>query len=413
MRSLPAHRRTQPTACEIIAGVEQRLISTLHPKSPDPSDTATQGSALPPLSLGSEGLASPRRRPRTESAGGADVGALPKLDGGKALPANLPVATSDAYTASDARAADTAGGGLSASAGASVPAGTGGAPSTQAPGRHRSSSSASGVDDTTDVAYKATFDLGSVLPLMREGFGAVVEDSFTKCFESREADPWNWNVYLFPMWLAGLVVRYGLLLPLRLAIFILGWVAFAIAFAAVKLVCKGRRREAAERKLVVFICSIFVMSWSGVIKFHHQRPEPLPGKCAGAFVANHSSMIDFIILQASNCYAVVGQQHKGWVGFLQRNVLSCLHCVWFDRGESKNRAAVADKLRAHVCNPDANPLLVFPEGTCVNNRYVMQFKKGVFDLGAQINPVAIRYNPIFVDGYWNSRAVSFQRHLFK
>lgn len=28
-------------------------------------------------------------------------------------------------------------------------------------------------------------------------------------------DPWNWNVYLFPLWVLGCVVRFGILLPLR------------------------------------------------------------------------------------------------------------------------------------------------------------------------------------------------------
>jgi hypothetical protein len=33
-------------------------------------------------------------------------------------------------------------------------------------------------------------------------------------------------------------------------------------------------------------------------------------------------------------------------------------------------------------------------GTCVNNEYVIQFKKGVFELGVPVNPVAIKYNKV-------------------
>ena len=60
------------------------------------------------------------------------------------------------------------------------------------------------------------------------------------------------------------------------------------------------------------------------------------------------------------------------------------------------------------------PLLVFPEGTCVNTNHIIQFKKGVFSLDADIAicPVALKYNSVFVDAYWNSRRYSFQRHLF-
>lgn len=31
---------------------------------------------------------------------------------------------------------------------------------------------------------------------------------------------------------------------------------------------------------------------------------------------------------------------------------------------------------------DSTPLLIFPEGTCVNNEYCVMFKRGAFDLGA-------------------------------
>ena len=57
---------------------------------------------------------------------------------------------------------------------------------------------------------------------------------------------------------------------------------------------------------------------------------------------------------------------------------------------------VADRLRKHAHDPSKAdvPILVFPEGTCVNNEYVVQFKKGVFELGVPINPVAIKYNKV-------------------
>jgi len=51
--------------------------------------------------------------------------------------------------------------------------------------------------------------------LLNEGATAIVDDSFTKCFKSTPSDPWNWNVYLFPMWCVGCLVRHLLLFPLR------------------------------------------------------------------------------------------------------------------------------------------------------------------------------------------------------
>ena len=49
----------------------------------------------------------------------------------------------------------------------------------------------------------------------------------------------------------------------------------------------------------------------------------------------------------------------------------------------------------------------------MNNEYVIMFKRGVFELAETIVPVAIKYNKMFVDAYWNSREHSFPRHLLQ
>ena len=84
--------------------------------------------------------------------------------------------------------------------------------------------------------------------------------------------------------------------------------------------------------------------------------------------------------------------------------------VWV---QVKDRAIVAERMRAHVQAADTTPLLIFPEGTCVNNEYCVMFKRGAFDLGATVCPVAIKYNKIFVDAFWNSKRQSFTAHLVR
>jgi hypothetical protein len=50
-------------------------------------------------------------------------------------------------------------------------------------------------------------------------FLLFMQDSFTRCFKSNSPEPWNWNIYLFPLWCLGVVVRYGILFPLRYLFF--------------------------------------------------------------------------------------------------------------------------------------------------------------------------------------------------
>jgi len=55
-----------------------------------------------------------------------------------------------------------------------------------------------------------------------------------------------------------------------------------------------------------------------------------------------------------------------------------------------DRHLVAERLKQHVSDPNNPPILIFPEGTCINNTSVMQFKKGSFEVGGVIYPVAIK-----------------------
>jgi glycerol-3-phosphate O-acyltransferase 3/4 len=60
-------------------------------------------------------------------------------------------------------------------------------------------------------------DLLDISPLVQDAAAAIVDDSFLRCFQSQSSDPWNWNIYLAPLWAVGLVVRYVILFPLRCA----------------------------------------------------------------------------------------------------------------------------------------------------------------------------------------------------
>lgn len=127
----------------------------------------------------------------------------------------------------------------------------------------------------------------------------------------------------------GVVVRYCILFPLRLASLLAGVLLFILLFFTIK-VClpTSSRKLALEQQLVRALGMCFVMSWTGVVRFHGPRPMAGAGRI---WVANHTSMIDYIILTSYRPFAVIMQLHPGWVGFLQTQVLDSLGCVYFNR----------------------------------------------------------------------------------
>lgn len=262
-----------------------------------------------------------------------------------------------------------------------------------------------------DLEAPKIFELSDLLPIITEGAEVIVQDDFSKCFRESFPEPWNWNFYLFILWTLGLLVRYFILLPLRVLSLFSGFLLFAIALTTVKLVFTRDidRRKSWERFLMRFLGSVFVFSWTGVIKYHGVIPKRKPNQI---YVANHTSMIDVVMLQQMNAFSMVGQKHSGWVGYLQDHVLDCLSCIWFNRGESEDRKTTSERIKQHIMDENTNRLLIFPEGTCVNNKYCVQFKKGPFEMDAIICPIAIKYNKTFVDAFWNSRRRPFHWHLY-
>ena len=132
-----------------------------------------------------------------------------------------------------------------------------------------------------------------------------------------------------------------------------------------------------------------MLSWGAVVSYHGVRPRYKKNQ---VYVANHSSMIDYVLLLGVHPFAVVGQLHGGLVGLFQKNVLSTLDCLWFDRKATGDRMLVRQQIESHVSNPDVAPLVLFPEGTCVANRHTVMFKKGAFELeNCEVYPVAFKY----------------------
>ncbi len=71
------------------------------------------------------------------------------------------------------------------------------------------------------------------------------------------------------------------------------------------------------------------------------------------------------------------------------------------------------RLREHIDDGEKLPVLIFPEGTCINNTSVMMFKKGSFEVGGKVYPAAIKYDPRFGDPFWNSAKQTWMEYMLR
>ncbi|XP_017070468.1 glycerol-3-phosphate acyltransferase 3-like isoform X3 [Drosophila eugracilis] len=181
-----------------------------------------------------------------------------------------------------------------------------------------------------------------------------------------------------------------------------------VCTAAVGYFKDGPFKRDLVHKVLGMCFGVLSSAISAVITYHNEDNRPSSGIC----VANHTSPIDVLVLMCDSTYSLIGQRHGGFLGVLQRALARASPHIWFERGEAKDRHLVAERLKQHVSDPNNPPILIFPEGTCINNTSVMQFKKGSFEVGGVIYPVAIKYDPRFGDAFWNSAKYSMMQYLY-
>lgn len=265
------------------------------------------------------------------------------------------------------------------------------------------------------------FALSDALYFCKKGLESIVDDQVTQRFSSEELASWNLltrtnqnfryiSLRLTTFWGIGVFVRYCVLFPLRIALAIIGLSWLVIGTTLVGFLPENSVKYWLSEVVHLTCYRICARALSATIRYHNKENRPQKG---GICVANHTTPIDVVILANDGCYAMVGQIHGGLMGVIQRSMVrSCPH-VWFERSEMKDRHAVTSRLRAHVAAKTKLPILIFPEGTCINNTSVMMFKKGSFEIGGTIHPVAIKYDPRFGDAFWNSSKYNMVSYLLR
>ncbi|KAM6984855.1 glycerol-3-phosphate acyltransferase 3 [Aplochiton taeniatus] len=273
----------------------------------------------------------------------------------------------------------------------------------------------------TASLVRGKFALSDAFYFYKKALESIVDDQVTQCFSSEELASWNLltrtnlifryiSLRLTIIWGVGVFIRYCLLFPFRITIAIIGITWLVIGTTLVGFLPESSAKNWLSELVHLTCYRICARGLSATIQYHNKEDRPQKG---GICVANHTSPIDIVILASDGCYAMVGQIHGGLMGVIQRSMVrSCPH-VWFERSEMRDRHAVASRLRAYVAAKTKLPILIFPEGTCINNTSVMMFKKGSFEIGGVIHPVAIKYDPRFGDAFWNSAKHNMVSYLLR
>ena len=205
-----------------------------------------------------------------------------------------------------------------------------------------------------------------------------------------------------------------MLFPLRLVIFLANIAITALILLPILLLNEAGSGAMGVQEIVdaIFVVHVRIALFSigFIVRHHGAKPQP---KQAHIFVSNHTSVMDYALASSTGrVHAVVAQGHGGVFGAVQRLILHPLTgSLTFDRNEARDRVLVTRRMKSHVHNTQNKPLLIFPEGTCVNNEYTVLFHKGAFELDCLVCPIAIKYSKYYGDPYFNTREQTFTAHL--
>eukprot|EP01012_Entosiphon_sulcatum_P066118 TRINITY_DN95205_c0_g1_i1.p1 TRINITY_DN95205_c0_g1~~TRINITY_DN95205_c0_g1_i1.p1 ORF type:complete len:521 (-),score=65.32 TRINITY_DN95205_c0_g1_i1:18-1559(-) len=193
-----------------------------------------------------------------------------------------------------------------------------------------------------------------------------------------------------------LIVPGAVLLPLRLILFFGTLIAMisgaSISVAGIKEQDRTKPlrgwRTWFGRYIAPFCCRTLLFA----LGFHRiqVRGKPAQRSSAGIVIGNHSTFTDPLLMNYLSAGCFVANHKIAEYPFLGP-VFRALQCIFVNRLDPNSRHNVAEAILQRSTSPEWPRVMLFPEGTCTNNKALISFKAGAFAPGVPVQPVCIRY----------------------
>ena len=148
--------------------------------------------------------------------------------------------------------------------------------------------------------------------------------------------------------------------------------------------------------------------------------SPQSGPSPAGIVSNHLSWADILVHMSHFFPAFVARSSTAKTPFVG-SISKAMGCLYVERAKSKDETSKTDKgagsgvsslVKARMESSQRSgerPLLLFPEGTTTNGRFLLPFKSGAFLAGQPVQPVIIQYGGRGMSPSWESMVI--KRHI--
>ncbi|KAI0493950.1 hypothetical protein KFK09_024080 [Dendrobium nobile] len=205
-------------------------------------------------------------------------------------------------------------------------------------------------------------------------------------------------------------------LPIALARLVLFGLALALGYLATKIALYGwkdRQRPMPRWRCrfmwVTRICARCILFSFGY-QWINRIGKPASREVAPVVVSNHVSYVEPIFFFYELFPTIVASESHDTLPFVG-TIIRAMQVIYVDRfSPSSRKNAVNEIKRKASCN-NFPRVLLFPEGTTTNGRFLISFQNGAFIPSLPIQPVVVRYPFVHFDQSWGQ--ISLAKLMFK
>lgn len=143
--------------------------------------------------------------------------------------------------------------------------------------------------------------------------------------------------------------------------------------------------------------ALFVLGYYWISVKHHDKTTSRP--LQRIVVSNHISFVDGVFLYYLLEPSIAMKAELAHIPLVGR-VIQMTEPILIERTTSEGRQRAKQEISDRVGDAQAPPLLIFPEGTTSNQKFLTKFKVGSFASGTPCQPIVLRYPYRHFDVSW-------------
>ncbi|KAL6290123.1 hypothetical protein ACE6H2_007633 [Prunus campanulata] len=211
-------------------------------------------------------------------------------------------------------------------------------------------------------------------------------------------------------------LKIGICLPIALARLLLFGASLLIGFVATKLALQGWKDKKNPmpkwRCRIMWItrvctrCILFSFGYHWI----RRKGKPAPREIAPIVVSNHVSFIEPIFYFYELFPTIVASESHDSLP-LVGTIIRAMQVIYVNRFSASSRKHAVSEIKRKASCDRFPRVLLFPEGTTTNGRFLISFELGAFIPGFPIQPVTVRYPHVHFDQSWGH--ISLAKLMFR